>query len=119
MLKAALQLHPDYYLYYVAKEEGVTVACGGIDKGMTFRYEKADPMAMPESIRKKWEKENAKYAELILRATVALVYDGPFDKVFADESFGFDLTPYGFTKTETGYEGERENLRLPHFCGGH
>ena len=118
MLKAALELNPAYYLYYVAKEEGYTVASGGLGKDMTFRYEKADPAGFPEEIRKKWQSEHPKYAELILRATIALVFDGPFDKVYADDSFGLDLTPYGFRKTPTGYETEREKLDLPHFCGG-
>ena len=100
MFQARLELNPEYYLYYVVEEGGKDVAAGGLTKQFVIKNEYGN------------------YQELILRATINLIMDGPFDDVYADGSFGFDLTPYGFTPCGELYKSHKNLLRLPHFCGG-
>lgn len=101
MFRARQELNPNYFLYYVVTDEnGDQLATGGLNRSYTVVKESG---AYP-------------YTDVVLRATVNRIMDGPFDIISADRSFGFDLKPFGFTETKSGYTANREDLRLPHCC---
>ncbi|MBE7090970.1 MAG: hypothetical protein E7363_03535 [Clostridiales bacterium] len=100
MLKATLHLNPDYFLYYVVTVGEEVVASGGLDRTYTFTLEKGTGI----------------YRELLLRATINLVMDGPFTTVFAKDEFGVPLSIFGFTQKDGVWQAEKEELKLPHFC---
>ena len=100
MLKASLVLNPAYFLYYVVPVGEEVVATGGLDRNYTFTLESGTGV----------------YRELLLRATINLVMDGPFTTLFAKDEFGLDLSTFGFARKGEVWQAEKEELKLPHYC---
>ena len=100
MLKASLELNDGYFLYYVVTLGGERIATGGLNRDYTFTLESGTGV----------------YRELLLRATINLVMDGPFTTVYARDEFGVSLADFGFVKKGDLWQAQKEELKLPHFC---